>query len=462
MFLAGAGSTLASMVRAQPADPYRPQIHFSPASGFMNDPNGPIFRDGEYHLFYQYNPLETRAGHQHWGHAVSRDLYHWRNLPIALKETSAGWAFSGSAVWDPRNSRMAVIYTRASHTSQTQEIAFSTDRGRTFHEYHGNPVLDIGSNSFRDPKVFWHAPKGRWVMAVARAEEQSVVFYASPDLILWTELSRFGSAAPPGANYECPDLVEVPVFGGGTKWVLFISINPGAPLGGSAVQYFVGDFDGEKFAPAPGGAQWMDFGKDFYAVQTFEGTPGDAIAIAWMNNWQYANDVPTGAWRSVMTVPRRLRLRNVSDEWRLTQEPLGISGLPGKPLSKSWLHGDHRIPSGSALEVRMKSGGELRLANGEGEQLEVMANSMRVTVDRSGTAGFTHPDFTGKVEASLSGDGEIQMVIDRCSLELFASTGEVVGSFLHFFRTVPDRLITSSEVSVRSLRPAIVYPPSTA
>jgi levanase len=311
-------ATVARGAAPDEVDRYRPQVHYSPAKGFMNDPNGLIFHQGEYHLFYQHNPFEAKAGHVHWGHAVSPDLLRWRELPIALGETAAGQAFSGSAVYDRDNTSglfpnkaggLVAVYTRASDTRQAQEIATSTDRGRTFKAYPGNPVLDVDSSSFRDPKVLWHAPTNAWVMAVVRSREHRVMFFASPDLKRWAEVGSFGHAGLLGVDYECPDLVEVPVEGGGTRWVLFVSINPGAPLGGSAVQYFVGRFDGRRFEAEDSVMRLADFGQDFYALQTFADVDGPPVAIAWMSTAggeRFASATRSRlSWRSIFLDGRR-------------------------------------------------------------------------------------------------------------------------------------------------------------
>lgn len=466
---------LAGRVRAQPAggDPgrYRPLIHYAPHRGFMNDPNGLIFHDGEWHLFFQLNPFEPKAGRAHWGHAVSRDLLRWRDLPVALGETDAGQAFSGSAVLDAGNTSglfaagaggLVAAYTRASPGRQRQEIAFSRDRGRTFTGYAGNPVLDRHSDSFRDPKVLRHAPTARWIMAVAAAHERRVLFYASPDLKNWAEVGAFGPAGVPGGDYECPDLVPVPVEGGGERWVLFVSTDSGTPgdtrQRGGAVQYFVGSFDGHRFTPDDAETRFVDFGKDFYALQSFADAPGGRpVAMAWASNWQYANELPTGSWRGVMSLPRLLSLRRAADGWCLLQDfvPLNpvrsgavpvqrTAGGPGRLAHAS-------LPPGGALEVRLRLGlapgatAVLRWTNGAGEALEVGFDqaAAQVFVDRGGTRGFSHRFFTGKFAcAARPGTQELDLhlVLDRCVLEVLGFGGEMSGTFLHFFAAPPDRL----------------------
>ncbi|KAK9489449.1 glycosyl hydrolase [Lipomyces doorenjongii] len=311
----------------QPAydEPARPQVHFSPPKGFMNDPNGLVYSNGTWHMYFQYDPNCMVAGKPQWGHATSQDLIHWKNHGLAIESENAdGSIYSGSAVVDKENTsglfddsidpeeRIVAIYTSHSPKKQVQCVAFSRDGGYTFASYQQNPVIDIGSKDFRDPKVFFHKPSSKWIMAVALSHEYQILFYGSKDLLHWTELSRF-QAGLVGYQYEVPDLVEMPIEGTtATKWVLFVSINPGAPLGGSMTQYFIGEFDGEKFIPDDYMVRFADYGKDWYASQTWSNTPGnEVIGLAWASNWQYTNEVPTYPWRGCMSVARRMLLRKV-------------------------------------------------------------------------------------------------------------------------------------------------------
>ena len=317
---------------------YRPQYHFTPSSGWMNDPNGMVFHAGEYHLFYQHNPDSTVWGPMHWGHAVSEDLVHWEHLPIALYPDSLGTIFSGSAVLDQNNTSglgtesnppLVAIYTyhnkemekAGSDKFQTQGIAFSTDSGRNWHKYKGNPVLkNPGIKDFRDPKVSWHEPSQKWIMALAVKDKIS--FYSSPNLIDWTFESDFGQdRGAHGGVWECPDLFTLEIDGE-EKWVLLVSINPGGPNGGSATQYFIGDFDGATFTTTQDQALWIDYGTDNYAGVTWSNTDSKRIFMGWMSNWDYANIVPTENWRSAMTLARELSLAKVNNEIRLKSEPL--------------------------------------------------------------------------------------------------------------------------------------------
>ena len=297
---------------------YRPQFHFSPEYGWMNDPNGMVYLDGEYHLFYQYNPYGSMWGNMHWGHAVSTDLNSWTYLPTAIAPDSLGAIFSGSAVIDVNNTAgfgknaMVAIYTSAGRV-QSQSIAYSTDKGRTFTKYEGNPVIpNPGIPDFRDPKVFWHNESNQWIMSLAT--KQTITFYGSANLKSWTRLSEFGDGiGSHGGVWECPDLVPLD-YNGKTKWVLIVSINPGGPNGGSATQYFIGDFDGKTFrADALPYPLWMDYGRDNYAGVTWSNIPendGRKIFMGWMSNWDYANNVPTKNFRSAMTVARELKIAN--------------------------------------------------------------------------------------------------------------------------------------------------------
>ncbi|RDW62545.1 hypothetical protein BP5796_10847 [Coleophoma crateriformis] len=306
--------------------PLRPQIHYSPPVNFMNDPNGAfVDANGTWHLYYQYNPTEIVAGNQHWGHATSPDLYHWTNHEIAISpENKYEGIFSGSAVVDVNNTSgffpnqtngVVAIYTLNTNVSETQQLAYSHDGGYTFTKYSGNPVIDIGSSQFRDPKVIWY--EDHWVMSIAYARDFVIGIYTSPDLKSWTHASNISHVGFLGLQYECPNLVKIPMDGETEDtYLLIISINPGAPQGGSFTQYFPGTFNGTHFTPFDGAARILDFGKDNYAGQFFYDsdahTPGgEPVFVGWASNWQYTQQVPTGpleGWRSAMTLPRTARL----------------------------------------------------------------------------------------------------------------------------------------------------------
>jgi sucrose-6-phosphate hydrolase SacC (GH32 family) len=298
---------------------YRPRIHFTPAKNWMNDPNGLVWHKGEYHLFFQHNPTGTEWGHMSWGHAVSKDLLTWEELPIAIAEDLDGAIFSGSAVSDGDD--LVAIYTRHTETNQSQCLAHSNDNGRTFVKFAGNPVLDEKKKDFRDPKVFKY--KDYWIMSVAKPHEHQISFYSSWDLITWKHLSDFGPAAATNGVWECPDLFPLE-FEEQEVWVLIVSLNPGG-LYGSGTQYFIGDFDGTTFVPRypTDEPRWLDFGSDNYAGVTFNNEPkGKRVFIGWLANWSHVKNYPTTSWTNQMTIPRELGLMNYKNELVLTQTPI--------------------------------------------------------------------------------------------------------------------------------------------
>jgi sucrose-6-phosphate hydrolase SacC (GH32 family) len=428
----------------------------------MNDPNGLVHFDGEYHLFYQHNPFGEVWGHMSWGHAVSTDLVRWTHLPVALREEDGVMIFSGSAVVDrantsglcgPDGSRdpcLVAIYTGHGHGRQTQNLAYSRDRGRTWTKYAGNPVLDISSKDFRDPKVFWHEPARRWVMLVSLAEDRKVRFYGSTDLKSWSPLGEFGPAGYTKGQWECPDLFELEVEGepGRRRWVLDVDVNPGAPLGGSADQYFVGTFDGTTFRNdnPEDLVLWADHGKDFYASLSWSDLPASdprRIWIGWMSNWQYANEDPTSPWRGMLTVPRALRLVASAKGLRLAQEPIAeLKTLRGARFSASprEVAGSAALPglSGDALELiaEMAPGSAtsfgLKVRKGPSEETvigyDVRARELFVDRRRSGSVAV-HPEFPGRHAGPLElerGRVRLHVLVDRSSVEAFANGGRTV------------------------------------
>lgn len=612
-------------------EPWRPQFHFTPAKNWMNDPNGMVFFDGEYHLFYQYNPFGDKWGHMSWGHAVSRDLVRWEHLPLALAEEDGVMIFSGSAVVDWKNSSglgkdgkppLVAIYTGHYTTKrlQNQHIAYSTDRGRTWTKYAGNPVLDIGEADFRDPKVFWHEPTGRWVMVIALPLPRQVRFYASSDLKSWKHLSDFGPAGSTSGIWECPDLFPLTVDGppGGSKWALIVNVGSGAPAGGSGCQYFVGEFDGERFqldatfprpspeviptgvvladfegddldgwsatgnafgaAPARGAiggqqavtgfrgrglmnsfrdgdrsegtltspvfkiehdqvsfliggghhagktcvnllvddkvvrtatgdkaehlswkswnvrelrgskarfqivdshaggwghinvdhvllsdtparspaeaALWADWGRDFYAAVSWSDVPttdGRRLWLGWMSNWEYAQDVPTSPWRSAMSVPRELMLRDTADGWRLVQTPVreleALRQTPPVRLTSSDLaRANARLlqdfPAGELIDLTLawKPGetGGVEISSAPGELVSLQWDGARklwrLDRTRAGRGEF-HTGFAATFEAPASGTEELRhlrLLLDTSSLEVFLDGGVTVFTALLF------------------------------
>ncbi len=446
------------------SEQYRPQFHFTPAKNWMNDPNGLVYHDGEYHLFYQHNPFGDTWGHMSWGHAVSTDLIHWEHLPVALEEENNIMIFSGSAVVDHNNTSgfgsednppMVAIYT-GHHTDQElqdQRIAYSTNNGRTWTKYSGNPVLDEGMANFRDPKISWHEGSEQWVMVVALPTEYKVRFYGSQNLKDWTMLSEFGPSGATGGIWECPDLFELPIEGkNGRKWVLQVDLNPGGPFGGSGSQYFVGEFDGKTFtqdSDTEGETRWVDYGKDFYAVQSYANIPEDdgrRIWISWMNNWQYAEQIPTSPWRSAMTIPRSLSLQTFDDGIHLVHQPVEeLQLLRGEhyQFEQQEINGESDLLSevnsnGNQLEVitsfRVDKADTVgfKVARGTDEETIVAYDAVNgyLFVDRtnSGQTNFNE-NFAGAHKAPLKQvEGEIKLYIfiDRSSVEVFGNDGRVV------------------------------------
>lgn len=444
--------------------PWRPQYQFTPARNFMNDPNGLVFYKGEYHLFYQFNPQGNRWGHMSWGHAVSRDLVHWQHLPVAIPEQPGYMIYSGSAVVDWNNSSglcrsgdkkdpscLVAIYTAATDdTWQRQHIAASQDRGRTWTEYSGNPVADLKAKDFRDPHVFWYAPQKKWVMLAVLADERQIEILESRDLKTWNRLSTFGPAGDTVGQWECPDLFELPVEGTSErKWVLIINRNPGAPAGGTGVRYIVGRFDGTNFVPeTPDDVKlWADYGKDFYATQSYNDIPasdGRRLWIGWISNWQYANAEPTDLWRGGQSFPRELKLRNFSDGYRLVQAPVRELQKLRHPLLKlqnvsvetAARQFRSRKIAGDLLEVEaeMAPGSEsevgFRVRKGSNAETVVAftPSSRELYIDRShsGETAFSK-DFPGRHSVNLREVSRLKLhlFIDRSSIEVFANDGEV-------------------------------------
>jgi fructan beta-fructosidase len=430
---------------------HRLQFHFSPEANWMNDPNGMVYYDGEYHLFYQYYPDSTVWGPMHWGHAISTDLVHWEHMPIALYPDSAGYIFSGSAVVDHHNTAgfqtgeektLVAIYTYDKQGYETQAIAYSNDRGRSWTKYEGNPVLgNPGEQDYRDPKVFWHDATESWIMSLAVSKR--IEFYRSKDLKQWEKSGEFGNAGSLIGVWECPDLFPLNVEGTDeTKWILLVSVNEGSPHGGSGTQYFIGDFNGETFVSENDAESelWIDYGRDNYAGVTWSNSPDDrTLFLGWMSNWRYAQIVPTEKWRSAMTLPRELRLRNTNGNIHLVSMPVEELQVlrknenqlaPGKPFP---------IRTGLVelqLEVDLNNSDAhdfgVEFINANEERLLVGYNrtTQQFYIDRyfAGKSAFS-ADFPGKHFAHrLSNDNMITLHIflDHASVEVFADEGSVV------------------------------------
>ena len=416
---------------------FRPLYHHTPLYGWMNDPNGMFYKDGVWHLYYQYNPYGSQWENMTWGHSTSRDLIHWEAQPLAIESDWLGAIFSGSAIVDKDNTAgfghdaVIAMYTSAG-AAQTQSIAYSNDGGVTFTKYPGNPVITYNAPDFRDPKVFWHENTKRWIVTLAVGQE--VQFYSSANLKDWKYESSFGREY--GCHdgvWECPDLLCLPLGKGQEEsWVLLLNINPGGPFGGSATQYFVGNFDGHTFTceDEPSETKWMDYGKDHYATVTFHNAPEDSIvALPWMSNWQYANNVPTQQFRSANGLPRDLGLTKVGGETYLTSTPskelLAVRGAKVKQPTEA-----------CEIVIDVKKQAEIVLANAKGEQVTMIYDGAKqtFTMDRtkSGDVSFS-PDFPCVTEAPTYGTiRQLRLFIDRCSIEAFDTDGKMAMTNLVF------------------------------
>jgi fructan beta-fructosidase len=458
---------------------HRPQFHFSPDTMWMNDPNGMVYYEGEYHLFFQYYPGDIVWGPMHWDHAISKDLVHWEHMPIAIYPDSLGFIFSGSAVVDkyntsgfgsPGNPPLVIIFTYHNPKGeldgrddfQTQGIAYSLDRGRSWVKYEGNPVLpNPGIRDFRDPKVMYHESTKKWIMTLAAQDH--LKFYSSPNLKDWSLESEFGKGAGAhGGVWECPDLF--PLKDNGTeKWILLVSLNPGGPNGGSGTQYFIGHFDGHRFINDNPDETilWIDWGKDNYAGVTWAGIPdkdGRRIFMGWMSNWQYATRVPTRTWRSAMTLPRELSLVILKDIPRLVSKPvremqqlrkstltidpvpspgnLDLSGKIPFEISTSEIKLVFQLKPSTRFDQAREFG--LELSNLKNERILIGFDpaTRHFFIDRS-EAGITDfsDAFAGKHHAPYPLKEEriiLHIFADVASVELFAQHGKVVMTEIFF------------------------------
>ncbi|MGI9548030.1 MAG: glycoside hydrolase family 32 protein [Flavobacteriaceae bacterium] len=441
---------------------YRPQFHFTPPQMWMNDPNGLVYKQGEYHLFYQYYPEDIVWGPMHWGHAVSKDMVYWEHKPIALYPDEKGYIFSGSAVIDKDNTAgrgsydnppMVAIFTyhdnigekAGKNDFQTQGIAFSLDNGNSWTKYEANPVIgNDGIRDFRDPKVFWHEGSNSWIMVLVAGDHAK--FYRSRDLKEWSYISEFGKEqGGHGGVWECPDLFPLEVEGSDEeKWVLIISINPNAPNGGSGTQYFIGNFDGTTFSSNQKEARWLDWGTDNYAGVTYNNVPGDErIFIGWMSNWDYARDTPTEKWRSAMTVPRELSLKKNGSSYDLHNYPLDDFGtLFNTEFTENLIVGgekthqftfDHFNESELRFRTALRDF-DLHLKNASGDLLVFSMNSNKkeFSIDRSGSGKVDFSEkFTQRIQRMPIDNlpeevFEIRILIDWSSIEVFINQGQYV------------------------------------
>ena len=471
-------------------DLYRPNFHFSPKKGWMNDPNGMFYYNGYYHLYFQHYPDGTTWGPMHWGHAISTDLFNWKEQPIALYPDDLGYIFSGSAVVDHENTsgfgaddKTPIVAIFTSHDPkkektgeidvENQSIAYSLDEGLTWTKYKDNPVLkNPGARDFRDPKVSWDEQKKRWTMVLAAGQE--IQFYTSKDLKSWEKLTSFGEGiGNHDGVWECPDFFQLPVIGSSEKkWVLLVSINPGGPNTGSATQYFVGDFDGsnfildESFQEEMGKEHsfWVDYGRDDYAGVTFsniENTDGGKLFMGWMSNWLYANEVPTEKWRSAMTIARTLELTKDENTFRLVSNPVPeLNEFKSEKLKNSdvLLEGKTLLTTSKAIDfTRAQINFKVEdlvdgvytfeLSNSEGDSLRFGYDATKGNyfVDRN-KAGIT--DFSNKFSDRIAIAPKIAtqkdwtgtIVLDKTSIELFFDDGQTVMTEIFFPKAPFDSL----------------------
>lgn len=450
---------------------YRPQFHYTPIMNWMNDPNGLVYYEGKYHLFHQYNPFGNRWGYMSWYHAVSEDLVHWEHRPVAIpygKEEEEA-IFSGSAVVDHYNttgfgddSRAPLVAIYTSHytredgsTWQAQSLAYSTDGGKSFQKYEGNPVLMFDDPDFRDPNVFWMDEQEKWVMVVALPTQHKVQFYESKNLMDWNYLSDFGPAGAIGGIWECPDLFPLAVDGdpGNIRWVLHVDINPGAIAGGSGSQFFIGDWDGTYFTPDESIMNndiiWADYGTDFYAAITWSDIPeedGRRLWVGWMNNWLYANEIPTNPWRSAQSIPRSIHLKSIDGTIRPVQKPVvELQMLRNQHiqlqeiqlsddsvnLTDSGIYGNSfemiiEIEPGDSKFTGLK----VRSGNGDETVVGYDAENGTAFIDRtnSGESGF-YEGFAQRNDAPvrlINGRVKLHLFVDWSSIEVFINDGEAV------------------------------------
>ena len=412
---------------------FRPLYHHTPLYGWMNDPNGMFYKDGVWHLYYQYNPYGSQWENMHWGHSTSKDLLHWEAQPLTFEPDWLGSIFSGSCI---TNGNEVVAFYTSAGMSQTQSMAVSMDNGRTFKKYEGNPVITSDKPDFRDPNVFWYEPTKRWVMILAVGQEMQL--YSSADLKAWKYESSFGQEyGNHGGVWECPDLFELPLTSAkgqteGKRWVLVCNINPGGPFGGSATQYFVGQFDGHKFTceSMPKVTKWMDYGKDHYATVSFYNAPENRrVVLAWMSNWQYANQVPTKQFRSANSIARDLGLFTCGEETY-------VSVVPSKEMLAARGAKLKKPTEACEIVVDMKNQTEIVLSNAKGEQVTMTYDAAKQTfaMDRtkSGDVSFSEA-FPCVTEAPTYGNiKQLRLFIDRCSIEAFDADGKMAMTNLVF------------------------------
>ena len=426
---------------------YRPVYHHTPAYGWMNDPNGMFYKDGVWNLYFQHNPYGSQWENMTWGHSTSTDLVHWKFQGDPVQPDALGTVFSGSAVVDKENTSgfgkgaVIALYTSAGE-SQTQSMVYSTDNGKTFHKFEGNPVITSNVPDFRDPHMFWNEDIKKWNMILAAGQHMEI--YTSDNLKDWKLESSFGEMyGNHGGVWECPDLMKMKVRGTNKeKWMLICNINPGGPFGGSATQYFIGDFDGHKFTceSKPEVTKWMDYGKDHYATVTFDNAPeGRRVAIAWMSNWQYANQVPTLQYRSGNSIPRDLGLFEYKGETYCSVVPSPeMTAARSKKATKS-------LSESCEMVVNLKGNATITLSNDKGEKVVMLydAKAETFSMDRtkSGKMDFSN-DFAATTKAPTYGKiSQLRIFIDKSSIEVFDAEGKMAMTNL-VFPTKPYNKVT--------------------
>lgn len=437
---------------------YRPVIHFTPPVNWTNDPNGLVYYAGTYHLFYQYNPYGNQWGHMSWGHAISDNLYDWTDLPVALAEEDSTMIFSGSAMVDRNNSGgicpdgskdcMVIVYTaNIGGSIQNQCLAYSADSGNTWTKYGNNPVIDLGKKNFRDPNLFQYG--NSWRMAVSLPMEHTILFYESGNLGSWQKTGEFGNAGDTSRIWECPDMVQVPVDGTDSSvWVLMISSGSPYDHTYTGMQYFIGQFDGTTFEPFHHTFKpsWLDYGKDFYAAITYNNLPDrNPVLIGWVNNWSYANEIPTGKWRGMMSLPRVLSLMSINGELYLRQKPVPVPehfldnntfeinnvSLSDEEMKLNEIRGEAYIMD---IEVLIRDAAETGVRVLESDKcytetgIDRENNTFYINRKNSGNTDFSG-DFPSMETAPLRNDGNmvaLQVFVDRSVIELFAGSGTIV------------------------------------
>ncbi|CAF1504698.1 unnamed protein product [Rotaria sordida] len=471
----------------------------------MNDPNGLVYYDGEWHLFYQHYPYESKPLNIHWGHAISKDLITWIELPIAIKpENKDVGIWSGSVIIDWKNITgfqnettihpMIAIYTWQKLKWQEQHMAYSLDRGRTWTKYHSNPIVSLNDSIskpnnmniqsseivFRDPKVIFHTSTASWILVLTGGNH--IQFYKSIDLIHWSLVSRFGYEYNSHSSiWKCPDLIEFPLTKAKKKlnlWILIVSRQTSASIGDSAMQYFIGTFDGTTFRnlQLTQTINRLDYGPDFYAGIIYHNISqydGRQIIISWMNNWQYAQDVPTGPlWRGQMTIPRQLKLdfNSFTNNYHLRQLP--VHELYS--YSKKLLTFHHQILTSNTTNILSNISSHVfmlstefhnitkttvirlyvrqSLDKSEYTEIKYVGKNNQIEFDRSHSGNINfHSGFFTKFNITLDDETltmgilQFQIIVDRCSVEIFVNGGKYTMTTLIFPKFESQRMELSVE-----------------